>query len=138
MGCRSCAWRPWPASSSPPSTADTPPLEDWLGDVAEGIRRVCSGPLKVLGYDTQRIHANWKAYHENPRDSYHANILHTFYGTFGLSRRSQESGMVLDPRGRNVRWHRPGRRLKSHRRCCPRCRRRRATRRSRHGSCRWG
>jgi len=58
--------------------------------------------LKVLGYDTQRIHANWKAYHENPRDSYHANILHTFYGTFGLSRMSQESGMVLEDAGRHV------------------------------------
>jgi phenylpropionate dioxygenase-like ring-hydroxylating dioxygenase large terminal subunit len=80
---------------------DTPPLEDWLGDVGDGIRRVCSKPLKVLGYDTQRIHANWKAYHENPRDSYHANILHTFYGTFGLSRQSQESGMVLDAAGRH-------------------------------------
>ncbi|MDB5948101.1 MAG: hypothetical protein JWQ33_3127, partial [Ramlibacter sp.] len=60
---------------------ETPPLDEWLGDVADGIRRVCRKPLKVLGYDTQRIHANWKAYHENPRDSYHANILHTFYGT---------------------------------------------------------
>lgn len=81
------------------------PLEDWLGSVADGIRRVCApdrGPLKVLGYDTQRIHANWKAYHENPRDSYHANILHTFYGTFGLSRQSQDSGMVLDASGRHV------------------------------------
>jgi phenylpropionate dioxygenase-like ring-hydroxylating dioxygenase large terminal subunit len=81
---------------------ETEPLEDWLGDVATGIRRVCTRPLKVLGYDTQRIHANWKAYHENPRDSYHANILHTFYGTFGLSRQSQESGMVLDRAGRHV------------------------------------
>jgi phenylpropionate dioxygenase-like ring-hydroxylating dioxygenase large terminal subunit len=81
---------------------DTEPLEDWLGEVAAGIRRVCARPLKVLGYDTQRIHANWKAYHENPRDSYHANILHTFYGTFGLSRQSQESGMVLDKSGRHV------------------------------------
>jgi phenylpropionate dioxygenase-like ring-hydroxylating dioxygenase large terminal subunit len=80
----------------------TPPIEDWLGEVGEGIRRVCHKPLKLLGYDTQRIHANWKAYHENPRDSYHANILHTFYGTFGLSRQSQESGMVLDQSGRHV------------------------------------
>lgn len=83
-------------------SAETEPLEDWLGDVATGIRRVLHKPLKVLGYDTQRIHANWKAYHENPRDSYHANILHTFYGTFGLSRQSQESGMVLDSAGRHV------------------------------------
>ena len=78
------------------------PLEEWLGEVGDGIRRVCRRPLKLLGYDTQRIHANWKAYHENPRDSYHANILHTFYGTFGLSRQSQESGMVLDRSGRHV------------------------------------
>ena len=83
-------------------SAETEPLEEWLGDVAAGIRRVLHKPLKVLGYDTQRIHANWKAYHENPRDSYHANILHTFYGTFGLSRQSQESGMVLDSAGRHV------------------------------------
>ncbi len=81
---------------------ETEPLEEWLGDVAAGIRRLLHKPLKVLGYDTQRIHANWKAYHENPRDSYHANILHTFYGTFGLSRQSQESGMVLDSAGRHV------------------------------------
>ena len=81
---------------------DVEPLEAWLGDVAQGIRRVLNRPLKVLGYDTQRIHANWKTYHENPRDSYHANILHTFYGTFGLSRQSQESAMVLDAAGRHV------------------------------------
>ena len=81
---------------------DTPPLEEWLGEVATGIKRVLKKPLKVLGYDTQRIHANWKAYHENPRDSYHANILHTFYGTFGLSRMSQESGMILEDAGRHV------------------------------------
>jgi phenylpropionate dioxygenase-like ring-hydroxylating dioxygenase large terminal subunit len=78
------------------------PLADWLGEVGEGIRRVLKRPLKVLGYDTQRIHANWKNYHENPRDSFHANILHTFYGTFGLSRQSQESAMVLDREGRHV------------------------------------
>ena len=81
---------------------DMEPLEAWLGDVAQGIKRVLNRPLCVLGYDTQRIHANWKTYHENPRDSYHANILHTFYGTFGLSRQSQESAMILDRAGRHV------------------------------------
>ena len=78
------------------------PFEEWVGDVGDGMRRVLKAPLKVLGYDTQRIKANWKAYHENPRDAYHANILHTFYGTFGLSRQSQESRMVLDKAGRHV------------------------------------
>jgi len=77
------------------------PLEEWLGDVAYGIKRLLTRPLKILGYDTQRIKSNWKNYHENPRDSYHANILHTFYGTFGLSRQSQESGIVLDKMGRH-------------------------------------
>ena len=81
---------------------DIEPLESWLGDVAQGIRRVLNRPIKGLGYDTQRIHANWKTYHENPRDSFHANILHTFYGTFGLSKQSQESAMILDRNGRHV------------------------------------
>ena len=39
----------------------------------------------------QRINANWKNYDENPRDSYDVNILHAFYGMFGMSRQSQES-----------------------------------------------
>ncbi|MEO7403448.1 MAG: Rieske 2Fe-2S domain-containing protein [Burkholderiales bacterium] len=81
---------------------DVEPLADWLGDIGNGIKRVLHKPLKVLGYDTQRINGNWKNYHENPRDSYHANILHTFYGTFGMSRQSQESGMVLDKAGRHL------------------------------------
>lgn len=81
---------------------DMPPLAEWLGEVGNGIKRVLNRPLKVLGYDTQRLAANWKNYHENPRDSYHANILHTFFGTFGMSRQSQESGMVIDAGGRHL------------------------------------
>ena len=80
---------------------DTPPLAEWLGEVGDGIRRTLTRPLQVLGYDTQRIAANWKNYHENPRDSYHANILHSFYGTFGMSRQSQESAMVIERGGRH-------------------------------------
>lgn len=80
---------------------DIEPLADWLGEVGDGIRRVLHKPLAVLGYDTQRIHANWKQYHENPRDSFHANVLHTFYGTFGLSRQSQESAMIISGNGRH-------------------------------------
>lgn len=80
---------------------DMEPLEQWLGEVGAGIRRVLRKPLRVLGYDTQRLNANWKNYHENPRDGIHANILHTFYGTFGLSRISQESGMTIDSGGRH-------------------------------------
>jgi len=81
--------------------AGVEPLAVWLGEAGRGIRRVLHKPLRVLGYDTQRIAANWKQYHENPRDSYHANILHTFYGTFGLSRQSQESAMIISANGRH-------------------------------------
>jgi phenylpropionate dioxygenase-like ring-hydroxylating dioxygenase large terminal subunit len=80
---------------------DMEPLADWLGEVGPGIQRVMKGKVRVLGYDTQRIASNWKNYHENPRDSYHAQILHSFYGTFGLSRQSQESGMILASSGRH-------------------------------------
>ena len=78
---------------------DLPPIEEWLGEVGDGIRRVLKRPLKILGYDTQRFSANWKNYHENPRDSLHANILHTFYATFGLSRQGQDSALVIDRSG---------------------------------------
>ena len=29
----------------------------------------------------------------------HANILHAFFGTFGISRQTQESAIIVDPRG---------------------------------------
>jgi phenylpropionate dioxygenase-like ring-hydroxylating dioxygenase large terminal subunit len=75
------------------------PLADYIGDmVAGGIRRTMRRPLRVLGYDSQIINANWKTYGENSRDSYHANILHTFFGTFGISRQSQESAIMVEPR----------------------------------------
>ncbi len=78
----------------------TPPLDDFLDAPIQGaIRRTMRAPLRLLGYDSQIIHANWKTYAENSRDSYHANILHTFFATFGISRHSQEAGMIQDARG---------------------------------------
>jgi phenylpropionate dioxygenase-like ring-hydroxylating dioxygenase large terminal subunit len=83
-------------------SAATEPLSEFVSDqVAEGFRRVMNRPLRILGYDHQVINANWKTYHENTRDTFHANILHTFFGTFGISRQSQESAVVMDPRGRH-------------------------------------
>ena len=83
-------------------SATVEPLEQYLGGPATtGIRRAMNRPLRVLGYDSQIIHANWKTYHENTRDSLHANILHAFFGTFGASRHSQEAGLVMDPTGRH-------------------------------------
>lgn len=80
----------------------TEPLAEYIGaNVAEGFQRVLGRPLRILGYDSQIIHANWKTYHENTRDTFHANILHAFFGTFGLSRQSQESAVLYAPSGRH-------------------------------------
>lgn len=81
-------------------SARAPSLEEYIGSVVDvSIRRTMNRPVRVLGYDSQVIHANWKTYGENSRDSYHANILHTFFGTFGISRQSQESAVIVDPGG---------------------------------------
>jgi phenylpropionate dioxygenase-like ring-hydroxylating dioxygenase large terminal subunit len=83
-------------------SARTEPLAEYIGaDVAAGFQRVIGRPLRILGYDSQIINANWKTYHENTRDTFHANILHTFFGTFGLSRQSQESAVIYAPSGRH-------------------------------------
>lgn len=80
-------------------SARAEPLQAYIGDVvAAGIKRTMRKPLRVLGYDSQIINANWKTYGENSRDSFHANILHTFFGTFGISRQSQESAIIVEPR----------------------------------------
>ena len=80
----------------------TEPLADYIGPViGAAIKRTMRAPVEVLGYDSQILNANWKAYGENSRDSYHANILHTFFGTFGISRHSQKAGMIQDDKGRH-------------------------------------
>lgn len=71
------------------SFAEAPPaFEDYAGPrIMQLYDRIFSGrPLELLGYSRQRIKANWKLYHENLRDPYHATILHSFFVTFGLFR----------------------------------------------------
>lgn len=81
---------------------DTPPIADYLGpDMATNISRVFNRPVKVLGQYSQYLRNNWKLIVENFRDSYHASILHLFYGTFGLNRLSMEGGVLMDDAG----WH---------------------------------
>ena len=81
----------------------TEPLEHYIGDtVAPGIRRTMNRPIRILGYDSQVMQSNWKTYAENTRDSFHANILHTFFGTFGISRQTQDSAIIVDPRGTHL------------------------------------
>src|SRR5205085_9081567 len=81
-------------------------LEDYLGaPVVAQLRRLFDRPVRVLGYNRQRIRANWKLYAENTRDNYHASLLHEFLVTFGLDRSTQVGGVTMDARHRhNITW----------------------------------
>jgi anthranilate 1,2-dioxygenase large subunit len=82
------------------------PLEDYLGaPVLAQLRRLFDRPVRILGYNRQRIRANWKLYAENTRDNYHASLLHEFLVTFGLDRSTQVGGVKMDARHRhNITW----------------------------------
>ena len=85
---------------------DAEPLEHYLGaPVLAQLRRLFDRPVRVLGYNRQRIRANWKLYAENTRDNYHASLLHEFLVTFGLDRSTQIGGVRMDARHRhNITW----------------------------------
>ena len=85
---------------------DAEPLEDYLGTpILVQLRRLLDRPVRVLGYNRQRIRANWKLYAENTRDNYHASLLHEFLVTFGLDRSTQVGGVRMDARHRhNITW----------------------------------
>jgi anthranilate 1,2-dioxygenase large subunit len=86
------------------------PLEDYLGTpVIEQLQRLFDRPVKVLGYNRQRIRGNWKLYAENTRDNYHASLLHEFLVTFGLDRSTQVGGVRMDRRHRHsITWAEAG------------------------------
>jgi anthranilate 1,2-dioxygenase large subunit len=86
--------------------SDAEPLEDYLGaPILAQLRRLCERPVRVLGYNRQRIRGNWKLYAENTRDNYHASLLHEFLVTFGLDRSTQTGGVTMDARHRhNITW----------------------------------
>src|SRR5205823_4197263 len=85
---------------------DAEPLETYLGaPILAQLRRLLDRPVRVLGYNRQRIKANWKLYAENTRDNYHASLLHEFLVTFGLDRSTQVGGVTMDARHRhNITW----------------------------------
>src|ERR1700756_4225394 len=85
---------------------DAEPLEDYLGPpILTQLRRLFDRPVKGLGYNRQRNRGNWKLYAENPRDNYHASLLHEFLVTFGLDRSTQVGGVKMDARHRhNITW----------------------------------
>ena len=69
---------------------DTPPIEEYLGDEVLGrLRRVLHKETRVMGRFTQALPNNWKLYVENVKGTYHASLLHTFFGTFRITRLTQ-------------------------------------------------
>ena len=85
---------------------DTEPLEDYIGPtILNHIDRIFGKPIRILGYQRQRIYGNWKLYLENQRDTYHGSLLHDFQSTFGISRATQVGGVKMDARHRhNLTW----------------------------------
>ncbi len=82
-----------------------PGLEDYLG--AEMIRDFDATfdgrKLKILGYYRNTVPANWKMYHENLKDPYHATCCCTpsSVESFGLLVAGNQSAMVVDASGRH-------------------------------------
>jgi anthranilate 1,2-dioxygenase large subunit len=82
---------------------DLEPLEDYLGsEVLEQFDTIFNGEeLRLLGIHRNILPGNWKLYLENLKDPYHATLLHTYLTTFGLFVTSNESEILVDPRGRH-------------------------------------
>ncbi len=84
------------ASLSP----DAPPIEAYLGaEVGARLARVLCRPVEVLGRFVQALPNNWKLYVENVKDTYHASLLHAFFGTFRITRLTQGGGVLVSPDG---------------------------------------
>jgi anthranilate 1,2-dioxygenase large subunit len=82
---------------------DAESLEDYLGpEVCEHIARIYHKPVRLLGYQRQRMNGNWKMYVENSRDNYHASLLHAFLTAFALGRATQKGGQSMDARHRHT------------------------------------
>src|SRR5262249_20903187 len=80
--------------------AETPAIEDYLGpEILGRIRRVLGKPIRVLGRFVQVLPNNWKLYVENVKDTYHASLLHAFFGTFRITRLTQGGGVLVSPDG---------------------------------------
>lgn len=83
--------------------SDVEPLEDYLTpEILEDFNVVFKGrKLKILGYYRNELPGNWKLYHENLKDPYHATLLHSFLVTFGLMVAGSRNAMIADPKGRH-------------------------------------
>jgi anthranilate 1,2-dioxygenase large subunit len=83
--------------------ADMPSLENYLGaEILVDFDAVFDGrKLELLGYYRNTLPANWKLYHENLKDPYHATLLHAYLVNFGLLVAGNKSVMLVDPTGRH-------------------------------------
>jgi anthranilate 1,2-dioxygenase large subunit len=82
---------------------DMEPFEDYLGpEVLKEFEATFDGRKpRLLGYYRHTLPGNWKLYHENLKDPYHATLLHTFLVTFGLLVAGNRSLMLADASGRH-------------------------------------
>lgn len=78
--------------------ADVEPIAEYLQpEIQKDFDVVFSGrKLKVLGYYKNELPCNWKMYHENLKDPYHATLLHSFLVVFGLLVAGNKSAMIAD------------------------------------------
>ncbi|MCP4617882.1 MAG: FAD-dependent oxidoreductase [Bradyrhizobium sp.] len=78
-------------------------LQDYLGpEILTEFEATFDGRKpKLLGYYRHTLPGNWKLYHENLKDPYHATLLHTFLVSFGLLVAGNKSLMLADPTGRH-------------------------------------
>ena len=84
-------------------STDVEPIEEYLApEILKDFEVVFKGrKLKILGYYRNELPGNWKLYHENLKDPYHATLLHSFLVTFGLMVAGSKNGMIADPKGRH-------------------------------------
>jgi anthranilate 1,2-dioxygenase large subunit len=82
---------------------DVEPIDAYLSpDILKDFEATFDGrKLKILGYYRNTLPANWKLYHENLKDPYHATLLHSYLVTFGLMVAGNKSAMIVDPQGRH-------------------------------------
>ena len=82
---------------------ETEELADYLSpEILKDFQVVFKGrTLRILGYYRNELPGNWKLYHENLKDPYHATLLHSFLVTFGLMVAGSKNAMIADPSGRH-------------------------------------
>ncbi|WP_029585708.1 FAD-dependent oxidoreductase [Bradyrhizobium sp. URHD0069] len=82
---------------------DMETLQEYLGPeiLAEFEATFDGRKPRLLGHYRHTLPGNWKLYHENLKDPYHATLLHTFLVSFGLLVAGNKSLMLADPTGRH-------------------------------------